>query len=286
MSVLAQKRIGGGAEFHLGRIEEWLKDKLLPDARPKTVEVDLCHHVQLPDGGEDVQIIDRIKIEKSQTAETIATRLYDCAKAAVEAFTRPQRFGIVAIESPESVVGRYSFLLSPPPSSQIGGETEPANSTGVLAQIMRHYEANTRLMIMSQQHATSILETELERVRSENDKLRQSHFQMIQAREDLLDRSAERAMRLRHEQAEMARGERWVNRAEQLIGALVEGKLQLPPGSISGGPTGAGASPGAVQKWLATLSEEQRGKLTGALDEILTEDQAKDFLETITGGKD
>jgi len=276
------KRIANGApETQLARLEAWLVSKLSEAARPKVGEIGLCHYALMPDGNEEHHIIDRVKIGKDASPQQIAEQMYANARSNVEAHTRPQRYGLVAVAAADAseVVGNMNFLLAPPPRNGWGeGETEPATNGGVLAQQMRHYEACMRLMIMSQQHCTGVLETEVERLRADNEKLRATHFAMIQAREELLDRSAERNMRIRQEQAELARGERWAQRAEQLLTGLVENHLGLPQGVTA--PPSQGTS-GAMKRWLSTLNDEQRSKLTESLDAILTPEQGTAFLEAV-----
>lgn len=274
------KRIANGApETQLARLEAWLVSKLSEAARPKVGEIGLCHYALMPDGNEEHHIIDRVKVDKSASPQQIAEQMYANAKSNVEAHTRPQRYGLVAVAAADAseVVGNMNFLLAPPPRNGWGeGETEPATNAGVLAQQMRHYEAVMRLMIMSQQHATGMLETEIERLRKDNETLRATHFQMIEAREALLDRSAERNMRIRQEQAEIARGERWAQKAEQLLTGVVENHLGLPQGAA---PTPAPT--GSMKRWLSSLTEEQRGKITESLDQILTPEQGMAFLEAM-----
>ena len=290
MSLAISKRVGT-PEFHLEKIEQWLAPKLASEARPKATEACLCHHAMLPDGNTSDDIIDRVKITKDTKLEDLAEQLFHTAKASVDAHTRPQRYSVLLLETPDSPIGRREFLLTPPPSTSFGGETEPANATGLLGQHMRHVEAMQRLMIMAMQHSSSVLESQLERTCKENEKLRDMHVTMINAREDLLDRSAERNLKIRQQQADLDRGQWLVSRAEQLFGTVIESKLGLPQGALSGGTKQPGSldgspSPNPVKRLLGSLSEEQRAKLTESLDDILDEQQTKDFYESITSMKD
>lgn len=282
------RRNATAPEFHLAKIETWLAPKLAPAARPKATEAALCHMAMTPDGDTVNDIIDRIKLDKESKPAEIAEKLLDTARASVESHTRPQRYAVVLYENAEMPIGRREFLLMPPPTNgQFMGETEPANMLGMLGQQMRHTEGSHRTAMLMQQTTLTMFETEIERLRKENAELRAAHFSMIQAREDLLDRSAERTMRIRQEQAEYDQGQRWVRRAEGLVGAVAEKVLGLPEGMATGGTHPDPSSPPTPMKaWLEKLPQEKKGKIMGFLEQELSDDEARGFVGALEAMKE
>lgn len=70
--------------------------------------------------------------------------------------------------------------------------SEPANLAGALTQQMRHNEALTRALIMSQHQITNVQRQMIESLHARNQHFEAAHFDLVKQREELMDRRLER----------------------------------------------------------------------------------------------
>lgn len=229
-------------------------------AKPKCSEVVLAHHVE---GGTEVLAthpwVEKRGTEKfEQELLKTAHEFEDTALAHASTFDRLQRYRVAAFKDGGVCINTHEFVIAPhPATAMVGGETEPANSTGVLMQLMRHTEAFSSTLMTSQHQIFMMQQEELQRLRQENAELRRHATEHMRATEDLINRKWERDLKLQIAQEKTGFEKAAWGYVEQLVPPLLE--------KVTGSKTAAGAVSPIVQ-FLANLRPEQRDQIVGVLD--------------------
>lgn len=138
------------------------------------------------------------------------------------------------------------------------GESEPATDAGMTAQLMRHNEAYARMMLSLSAERASEHRRELERRDLRTERLERIVEQLYEARETLLDRSADRQL----EQLKAANAEERKNmiagRAAKLLPVVAN---RLLSGFLSKGTPKAFLGRELLQNLFGTITPEQMQKL-------------------------
>lgn len=188
----------------------------------------------------------------------IAEDLVTTAFQDIEAYRLPQKYIAVAYRG-EEVLGSATFQLRPPPSNEIGGETEPANATGLVAQAQRHLETKERMAFSAIDGVLSRLQEENDRLRAQNGKLQEGWMNMLQHQEELISQKHKRDLEMKEAEAMSARVDKLFDHIDKrLLPALI---AKYTP---NGGPIKSifdSLSPDQLAKINEVLNEEQRGML-------------------------
>lgn len=230
-------------------------------AKPVCKEVVLAHHVE---GGTEVLAthpwIEKRATEKfEQELLRTAHEFEDTALAHASTFDRLQRYRVAAFKEGGVCINTHEFVIAPhPATAMVGGETEPANSFGVLSQLMRHNEAFGATLMSSQHEIFKMMHEEIDRLRKENAELRRHATEHMRATEDLINRKWERDLKLRIAEEKTGFEKAAWGYVEQLVPPLLE--------KVTGNKAVAGAASPLIQ-FLSNLRPEQRDQIVNVLDQ-------------------
>lgn len=222
--------------------------------------VGLAH---VTDVGEQVLFTRAFEKKKAGTdpdyLNTIAEDVISSAFADVEAYRMPQRYVAIAYRG-EEVLGSSTFQIRPPMSNDVGGETEPANATGLVAQAQRHLETKERMAYSAIDGVLSRLQEENDRLRADNTRLTNGWMNMLQHQEELISQKHKRDLEMKEAEAMSARIDKLFEHIDKrLLPALI---AKYTP---NGGPVKAmfdSLKPEQLAQIHAVLTEEQRLMLT------------------------
>jgi hypothetical protein len=271
-----------------GKISDWILRRC--QSKPKIQKVALVHIQEDGSIGSASLILENTLEAKlsgqelTQAVQDIATEFSTEAIDHAGTYQRPQRYGVVVHDAKGMPVGHHLFLVSPPISDVFSAQqTEPATVTGVLSQVMRLTDGHAHLMVMDRQEVMSRLLEENDRLRGTHEKLtnqisamQDRHFQMIEHTETLLDRKAERELKLEEHKTEAARTEWLMQQAQMLLPHIV---ARFGNFKMAAGPT----EPAKIAKAFETITPEQGAALFGTEEApgLLTPEQTRAIFEAL-----
>lgn len=133
---------------------------------------------------------------------------------------------------PDKVRERFSFRLHVPSESDDEiDNTESATQAGLTAQLMRHNEANARVMTMSMGEVMRQMNRMNERLATQNENLMDKHFSVLELYEKLMTAETTREIDKMKVTSKIAREDQLVEKALLLAPAVVNrltGKAMLP----------------------------------------------------------
>lgn len=241
------KRKNSTPLIHLDELSAFLVDKCNPENGFEVVMLGLTHFTD--QGPETINVVKCENASPEKITE-LGEKLYRHAMAAADTFSMPQRYGIIVFGPDEDVLASYPFRLAPSVSVMQGGESEPPNERGVIAQIMRITEGYGRIGAQQSEKMMRMLGEENERLRSRCAQLEDKNFEIIKLREELLDGKAKRDL-------EIKESERWSERIDRI---LELGEKQVLPAMVE-----KYSAFGPIRGFFKSLNEEQLLKIAGEL---------------------
>lgn len=212
--------------------------------------------------------------ERTDAINEILVELMGQARSHVESYNRTQAYGILARDKGGDPIAQHRFTLAPSvmlDPSRMGGETEPPTPQGALGQTMRFSEALMRILVGTVQTAQERLERINNELAIENRTLRESSYAVAQLREQLLDQSMDRQLKLKDEQRMADRVDKIFGHIDTLIMPLID--KYSPHGPLRSFATSL--KPEQIAQIGAVLSDEQRNQLMTILSAGAdTEDEA------------
>ena len=263
-----------------------------PETQPDRI---LVRHLSVNDRQADVGTI---RLEGPPADEAVvldlAKRLEYQAATDADGLGGAQRYVLVAMRGGEAL-GRLPFRMAG--GSVDAGEafdSEPATATGLVSQLMRHNEANSRIVSLSMGQVVANLMRHNERLQALVDDAEQRRLQVAELTEELLSKQHERALELKEAEASAALKQEGLGKLFALLPVVAQnlgaGKPiveylgaaagfwraysqsapaagQAAEGSSGSSPGAPGPSPagGGIEGFLATLSHEQMASMLSSL---------------------
>lgn len=253
------------------------------------------------DAGEKLATVRMEDRPEDEEADDLCQELWDMAREDAE--TRPQgsqqRYVVQAFRGMQTQPDdSKAFLIEGAAiSHMLGGNTEPPNERGRIAQDLRHSDNLHGLVVRLCESTSGSLARALEEERKTNQGLRSEQLKLYAIQQELLDRQHERDMERREREKKDERLESLLTTATSLLPMVVSHLLtpkasgslppgQAPPGDQSPGSPGspgsqsppspppaaaASASPAAARDMatkslLASLKPEQINAIFESLD--------------------
>lgn len=212
-----------------------------------------------------------IEAHSEPAARTFAAQLRYQAKSDAEIRGAMQRYSVQCEwGNGQSAYHAFTEQGNPAPSAEALALTEPPDSTGLIKQLMRHLEVQTRIATratVSQQE--DFLKRE-ERMQTRIGELESDRLQVLELTEKLMDNRAERVLQADQAAAAEARRERF---ADEFMGILPIAKAKLAQHF-------AGKLPGDHP-----MMREAQHQLTAGLFDGLTKEQLFKILEELPPAK-
>jgi hypothetical protein len=137
-------------------------------------------------------------------------------------------------------------------SEDSGFESEPATPKGLLSQLMRHNEANTRALVQSLQVVMVTMQRTLSRLSEQNDKLQTQRIETMESMEEMLSAKLDRELSAKREE----------NRQGIMTDLVKEVKLLAPAviQKMTGVQTEGAASLKdiALKRFFESLTDDQK----------------------------
>ena len=215
--------------------------------------------------------------------DDLASTVNVAAREDASAFRGVTTYAVCLYREGASVYASRCMFLIPGDDRAFGiGESEPANGEGLLAQLMRHNEINTRAALQSMAdvigHYRKVVETKDARV----ERLERRQVEMWEATEAALSRASDRALETRRTIASIDRNDRLAAGALNLL-PVVASKVFAPKGEAAATQAKAAAFIGSetLDRFMASISKEQFEKLVSL--NLLEPTQIALFLEVYEG---
>lgn len=233
-------------------ITTWVRKQLLKVA-PACDAVRLVHIVSgsppVPVSSWDVRSMLDEQGNAEAVIQSLSTDAWTSAVTAVEAFSRPQQYAMIAL-SKDMTTASLPFRLRPSGDGMVGEETEASTPAGAIAQLMRHNEAYARLLMAS---IGSTLESAVklaDKLQAENTRLREARNADFELLEQARSEQHERELATLREVNEQQNREEVMGEIRK-IAPLIAKRI---------------GEKSAVKKLTRSLSDEQVGKLVEILD--------------------
>jgi hypothetical protein len=195
---------------------------------------------------------------ENKNPDQIAAEIWDTAEEDSSNFRSVSTYAVLLWREEKGSMSARTFIRLRPEEIDSIEESEPANERGRMSQIMRHDESFIRTAVNLINYNLEMSQRRIESQDRLIEKFADKHIFMMEAIEKLLDRSAERELRINREK-------KLENVAEKAFG-----KLEMLMPSVLG----------------KLLPESSQGQLaTAELSELLdslTESQVKVLVSTLT----
>lgn len=144
--------------------------------------------------------------------------------------------------------------------------SEPPTKQGIIGMFMRHTEGLTRTVVGAAAQAQQSLQRENVRLATENEKLREKHFETFELMQELLDMKVKRDLEMHEAQMKSELKQAAFGKLLQLAPTVINklsGQNLLPDGN------GGGQTDALVTALMGTLTPEQLEKM----QKVLTPEQ-------------
>lgn len=246
-------------------IEKWLRRELTKH-REKAIKLIILRHATPGAKGNDVETIDlseRTSLEIGDLQE-IADDLCGRAQVDTDGMGGIQRYVIsLHPEGEKRAVGRYPFRLRANLEEFEEAGEEPANTRGLLSQLMRHNEALAKTMVHAVSGITTVMARRLESSDNAISRLTEAQHRNMALLEEAKSEQHVRDMELLKENSKQERTDKIFEKLSLLVPVVIN-KLAGQKVFNSDDPSALmlksfaeSMSPEQFQKIQATLSPEQ-----------------------------
>jgi len=243
-------------------VYRWVKACFLKTGKPP-YKLDLLHIA-----GGDSQIVQSWSDFKNNDGpDSVGDDIINAALEDSEIYQGVQTYTIIYYEkSDRDIAARKGFRVQGGTLRQgVEGESEPPTEKGYTSQIMRHNEAIAKLNINSLTQQMNRLLSTCERKDDIIEKLVNKQFDTIIAFEQLMDRKAEREIKLQSDRSEQKLKDRLFERIDSALPPLL-GKIL---------PNNIGVMKMQTNAFFESLNEIQIDKILT----LLTENQSKNLAK-------
>lgn len=257
------------------RIGRWLRTLWGDDAQASPERIAL-RHVSVSDRQTDVATF-AVTESAPEDVEELLGRIHDALENDADGLGGVQKYVLLAVREGQQL-SRLPLRMAP--DRDDGGgldplESEPANARGLLAQLMRHNEVQSRMFAMSMGQVIATMQRTIARLQEASEVADERRLAAVDVAEEMLTRTHERQAL-----TQMVEDNRASKSAviEQVKAAMPYVHLYL---KRAFGANPGGGAPALVAKLAASLKPEQ----LAALDNVLTAEQLGLVEELLGQGK-
>lgn len=215
-------------------------------------------------GGNKAATVLDLEVTPSDSAVELTSRFEEAANDDAEGLGGLQSYVLSSYFTaiPDKIRERFSFRLAvQSEDDDTIDQTEAPTERGIVQQLMRHNEANARVMTMGMAEVVRQQNRMIERLAGQNDSLMEKHFNVLELTETLLTAQSMREVEKMKVTSEIARTDAAIEKLLVLAPAVVNrlgGKKMLPEK----------ATPEAmmVMDFVKSLRPDQMGAILEKLD--------------------
>jgi len=217
---------------------------------------------------------------ENKNPDAIATEIWDAAEEDSSNFRSVSTYAVLLWREEKGSLSARTFIKLRPDEIDSIEESEPPNDRGRTQQIMRHDESFIRTAVNLINYNLEVSQRRIESQDRLLERFADKHIMLMEAIEKLMDRSAERDLKLRREQKLEGVAEKAFSKLETLMPAVL-GKL-LPAEAL--GPLAVSE----LSDLLDSLSEDQIKILVSTLtqEQALKLIQVKESLDSLKKEKE
>jgi len=243
------------------KLETFIRRQLVTGAEDNPVYRMTLRHAM---GGNKAAVVVDLEVSPNHSYMELASRFEEAATDDAEGLGGLQSYVLASYYTsyPEKIRERFSFRLSvQTEDDDVVDQTEAPTERGIVQQLMRHNEANARVMTMGMAEVVRQQNRMIERIANQNDSLMDKHFNVLDLYEKMMMAESGREIEKLRVTSEIQRTETVVEKFLQLAPAVVNrlgGKKMLPEK----------ASPAEmmVMSFVQSLRPDQMGEILTKLD--------------------
>lgn len=253
------------------RIIRWLRPIVFPfDSSKDRARYIAIKHVSVSGKGQDVRTLTIPDIEQDEDRKAVegpffmfAQEIHDALIDDVEGTGGLQRYNLQALDESGKVIARlpvrYSSVRT---EGEMDGEldSEPNNKDGLLAQLMRHNEANSRISNAAMVQLFGMMTRHAEQLAERCEALTSRHVEMLDTVEELAGAKHEREMEMESARSSSETKTRLARQAEVLLPALAK--------RFAGVDIAPSMNPEVIEQreFIGSLTEDDITKMSSVLD--------------------
>lgn len=245
------------------KLEKWI-------ARQSGVEQIRVRHVSaLGKTDAEVLIVEMIG-EDGKSAETAAELIDEATRDDASGIGGLQAYVIIAMAGEKSIARLPVRVEGESDDVETSLSTEPANKTGLLAQLMRHNEALGRSLVMHQDAMFRSMARVISQVSEQNEHMRTKHMEQVEVTENLLSEQHERELKASESQARIEQISAMAKTVQQYLPIVVSKFMSNKAGAAPAGSNEEAisalrdslmADPERMQKIASCLTDEEQAAL-------------------------
>lgn len=261
------------------KLEKFIRRQLTTTVEENPVCRIVLRHAM---GGSKAATVLDVEASPTDSYIELSSRFEEAANDDAEGLGNIQSYVIASYFTavPDKIRERMSFrLMVQSEDDDAIDQTEAPTERGIVQQLMRHNEANARVMTMGMAEVVRQQNRMIERLASQNDSLMDKHFNVLDLYEKLMTVESSREIEKMKVTSKIAREDQMVEKIMLLAPAVVNrlgGKKMLPEA----------ATPAEmmVMNFVKSLRPEQMSKVMETLDpeqqlqvvELIQTQQARD----------
>ena len=266
------------------KLEAFIKRNLLRGAESgdnPIVRMTMRHAM----GGNKAAVVLDMEVDPNQSALDLTSRFEEAANDDAEGIGGLQGYVITTYfqATPDKATERFSFRIAVESEEDDAlSQTEAPTTQGLTSQLMRHNEAQARVMTMGMAEVVRQQNRMIERLAEQNDKLMGRHFDVLELTEKVMEERANKDIEKMKVTSEIARTDEAVGKLLQLAPVVANkfmGKKMLPEKATAGEIM--------VQTFVESLRPEQMKDILEKLDpaqqvivmELIQAQQAREEAE-------
>jgi hypothetical protein len=255
------------------RIARWLRPLLEADEDQRPTRVAI-RHVSVNDRHADVSTLAVPEDGDDEALASLAEEIEAAIQGDADGLGGTQRYVVVALRG-DAQLTRLPFRVVAAEESESGEplDSEPATSKGLLAQLMRHNEAQNRMFMVSVGHIMSAMQRTIAQQQAMIDSVGDQRLELYAATEGLLSQRHDRELATAEAQHRVNTRSAMVQKIMNLL-PLAMSYLTPKEGEQGTKPSQVGA---LLRAFFETLDERQFQELS----KVLTQEQMMAVLQIV-----
>jgi len=246
------------------KLEKFLQRNLLRDTEDNPICRLTLRHAM---GGNKAATVCDIECGPHDSYIELASRIEEAANDDAEGLGGLQGYILATYfkATPDKISERFSFRLSVESEDDDAlNHTEAPTTQGLTSQLMRHNEAQARVMSLGMAEVARQQNRMIERLADQNDKLMERHFDVLELYEKMMTAESQREIEKMKVTSEIVRTDQIIEKGMLLAPVIVNkfmGKKMLPekatPGEEMIGSLLQSLDKEQVEKMMSILRPEQ-----------------------------
>ncbi len=246
------------------RLDAWLCKQLFSTADTGPVEKIVVRHLSVGNSGQEIESIDCPANINEETIRTLKEDITQLIEGDADGLPGDVQSYMVQVWRKDKPRGRITIRIMGELADSNGYDSEPANKTGHLAQLMRHNEVIIMNMVKGQSQVQYAMGRMIERLIGQNESMEQHRLDNLELTEALLTNKHERELDLLAEERKDKNSAELIS-SVKLLGPALVNRLSKNKDGESLLPESDTPNELAVKALLDSLTDEQKTSFLGTL---------------------